>query len=116
MSGCRTSDTHLSLSGVAIWTDSNTPKADMHVVVKARINSRTVQLVDDKIILEFPFESAKFAMDPPDWHQDGEIVGWWYVTPDNQYEPSSVRVKAVIEKPVHLAGETREKIITINEK
>ena len=69
MSGCRTSDTHLSLSGVAIWTDSNTPKADMHVVVKARINSRTVQLVDDKIILEFPFESAKFAMDPPDWHR-----------------------------------------------
>lgn len=114
--GCKNPAPSLSLSGNAIWTDSKQPKAEMHVFVETQMNGRNVQLVDDKIELTFPFDSAKFAMDPPDWHQDGEIVGWWYVTPDNPYEISSVTVKAVIEKPAHLAGSTAEKVIPIKDK
>jgi len=116
LSGCSTARPLLSLSGDARWTDPDKPKAKMQVAVQARLNGRSTQVVEDIVELDFPFTSAKIAMDPPDWHQEGEIVGWWYVTPDDPVETSAITVKAVIERPPYLAGWTDEKVFIIRDE
>ena len=118
LTGCKTTSTtktiQLSVSGKAEWIVKTSPKAKLYVSVYAKLNGENIKIADDIINLEFPFETLKYAIDAPDWKQDGEVVGWWYIRPDNIYEPSKLMIKTTIEKPEYFIGTTKEIIIDIN--
>ena len=98
----------LKISGTAKWIENSEPKAKLDLSVYAKINGKYQQIANDTLNVDFPFETSKHAIDAPDWRQDGEIDGWWYIRPDNVYEPSTLMIKAEITKPVYFKGITKE--------